>query len=152
MEYSMDDSYLLFLEKTSRYQGKKTDSQFPLISDLLPNSLSSSPIIHQLQSCYYSSETDEPFRVVFYEFKEPCFTTFLSQKIKISKHDIIEETYQEWDPLGDYIHIINMVQELSKTNDIKVYKLIQGTKEYIWILGWKIKEGFIGVHTFGVYS
>ncbi|KAG4300821.1 hypothetical protein PCANB_002915 [Pneumocystis canis] len=148
----MKDTYLAFLEKTSNFKGKKRNPELTFTSDLLPDSLSS-PIIEKLQSYYYSSETDEPFKVVFYELKEQkSIKTILSEKIKVPENEIIEETCEEWDPLKDYSNIIEMVKELSKTNDIKVYKLIQGTKEYIWILGLKIKEGLIGVHTLGVYS
>ncbi|KTW27842.1 uncharacterized protein T551_02809 [Pneumocystis jirovecii RU7] len=149
----MEDTYLTFLDKTSNYiePNQRLLVKFP--SDSLPNWLPLS-IIEKVKSYYYTTESDEPFIIVFYESKkqEKCYKTFFSRKIKVPESDIIEETCEIWDSLGDYIDIIKIVEELSNTNKISVYKVLIETKEYLWILGWRNKEGLIGVHTMGVYS
>ncbi|EMR08924.1 hypothetical protein PNEG_02705 [Pneumocystis murina B123] len=148
----MEDSYLTFLKKNTIFSkpDKSLSLKFP--SDILPDDLFSFTTCKLKQYCY-SSEADEPFNVVFYNSKEEkCHKTLLSEKLKIPEGEIVQEKPEEWDPYGDYIDIIEIVKEISKTNEINVYKWKRMANEYIWILGWKNGEGLIGVHTVGIFS
>ncbi|QSL65605.1 hypothetical protein MERGE_002918 [Pneumocystis wakefieldiae] len=148
----MEDSYLRFLKKNTISSRPNASLELRFKSDVLSDYKFLSAT-SKLQHYYYTSEADEPFVVVFYRSKErKLHKTLLSEKLEVPEDQIAQETPQEWDPYGDYIDIVEIVKEMSKSDEINVYKWRQGTREYIWILGWKDGEGLVGVHTVGIFS
>ncbi|KTW28490.1 hypothetical protein T552_01750 [Pneumocystis carinii B80] len=148
----MEDSYLRFLEKNTVFSKPYRSLSPRFSSDKLPDELFLS-VKCRLEQYYYSSESDEPFNIVFYKSDEKkCNKALLSEKLKVPEDEIVEETVEEWDSSGDYIDVIEIVKEMSKTDEINVYKWKRMTSEYIWILGWKNGEGLIGVYTIGIFS